>query len=210
MAPATMGNVQRESDMETELQFQAMKAEFKEKLREVAKMLDGWILIQSVNGMELQGPFGLKIFCRYPERGRVEIFGGYTHCEPNHNNYSAYAFLRDGEKFPHITVSEKADAARIFREIQRRVVPQLTEIAGKVCDRMTADKRRHIEQNRTIAELAAIIGERPDVNGYSASWYKPEGHGRVTVSDETAEINLRSIPLATARKILETLAETMK
>jgi hypothetical protein len=117
-----------------------------------------------------------------------------------------------GEAAPGIHVSRNRGPEIIAREITRRFLPEYTRIWEKAKARAESEDSRVDATVATYRALCAGLGieakEQPNYRGaYEISLYGLPGgiYGDISISADTAELRIRSTPVALAVKVCETL-----
>ena len=169
---------------------------------------DGWHTSQK----RLTGPDGAELFVNVNEmqhRGRLLASGNY----PKTNG-------RPGRE--SISVGLTRPAAAIAKEINRRLLPEYLANLAEVHHYNDTERTQHEERGGVMAKVAGLFGQTYEQQPYelgrsntyrdSFRLYGAQASGSVeaTGRPDTLEMELRSVPIETALRILAILAEPAK
>lgn len=167
---------------------------------------EGWTATQfehNENAATLSGPAGAEVFIwtnAYPHcHQRAEIVGQY----PEHKPYDV--------KRHKITVSLDKTAEQIARDITRRLLPDYLPDLARALEAQAS----HEAYVRRVADNAATLTASPVVEGgpthrstETRQDYRltvPAGWGTLQVMGDTATIELHSLPVDVAARVLAAL-----
>jgi hypothetical protein len=133
----------------------------------------------------------------YQMKERIRISGNFPRTERG----ESVELYRYGEKRHEITVSITKTPEQIARDIQRRFLPRYRELLGGVVERVNKTN----QYARTCAQnLLAIKGEPlTETEARERAWrFSGSVFGEVWVGNESARIEIHSLPIEVARKIM--------
>lgn len=134
----------------------------------------------------------------YLLKDRIKISGNFPRARKG-EYFDPYV---PGEKRHEITVSIRKTPEQIARDIERRFLPHYQELLKKVLERIA----RMDEYDGICARnLERVKGKKPteEEKEKKRLWLEGPISCEVQVTDEDATIELRSVPIEVARKVLE-------
>lgn len=184
----------------------------REKAPEIARLL-GFDLVSSGGEnrhlAKLRAPEGYVIYINAGYQAgydRFSISGERVRDDDNHEVY-----LGHGVEYPRIQVAIGRPARAIAMEIQRRLLPDYTDLWRQANEKLASHRAYERSKADAAAELADICGvPRGEVRDGEFSLYRstrfPENLGSVSVSGDEVKLDLR-LPLEDAKALLASLED---
>ena len=190
-----------------------------ELLRQIAAHLPDFQLKAPADGRPsyLAGPDGMEIWINAGrERGKLHIFGhwpmdGNKHMSPR--SWGAVAYNESQDISIHVGADRPPEV--IAREITRRFLPRYRELYSKCIERKAQNdsaKNAAYDRVRALAKQAGEPCPHADQDRSEYSFHlgriESEGwYGDVRVGSSYVYIDLRSLPLEKAMRVLAALRE---
>jgi len=133
----------------------------------------------------------------YQMKDRIRISGSFPRTEKG-ESVDPYRY---GEKRHEITVSLAKTPQQIARDIERRFLPRYRELFGGVVERVNKSN----QYARTCAKNLEAIKGKPltEYEMKERTWrFSGSVLGEVWVDNESARVELHSVPIETAKKIM--------
>ncbi len=146
--------------------------------------------------------------------GKLHISGYYPKDGDAYRAPRDWGVVAYNEEAPSVNVSATREPVAIARDIVRRFLPAYTEIYRACIAKQQQQNAYRTNVNNTAAQLAALIPgaelrERDSVK--SVHFYSTgHGYGDFSPSSDTVNMDLRSLPVALARRIAALIGKSYR
>jgi hypothetical protein len=182
----------------------AKRIQLEQLVLQIASFFAEWRVGSSEFYIWMTGPNGEKIYFGNREKvGTLHIYGEYPR-DKRGQDCVPYSANR-----PSVNVSLSRSPEAIAKDIQRRFLPDYVALLETVRSRVEATNKHYdiVKANvELLAKAAKAKNYKPDAEGFSF-YDDAKGYGDIQVSANTATLKLLSVPIETARKILELLTK---
>jgi uncharacterized protein YdhG (YjbR/CyaY superfamily) len=169
---------------------------------------------------------GLSLYVRvggYGNEGKITI--SYDRPRDDRGDYVEVYHPMGGGKIadPSIRVSASKTPEVIAKDIVRRMLDAAKNVHVLVLERIESNAEYHTKKNMLTKEIADIChatvkadhlhASEVSINPYESITPRADfrcGYGSITVSSDSAEFKLTSVPAALAKKLAAVIHETLK
>ena len=157
----------------------------------------------------------------YGNEGKIKI--GYDRPRDAKGEYVYVYHPMGGAKLdnPSINVSASKDALTVAKDIERRVLGACHHVHALVVKQIAQNAEHEAKKLGLVTDLAAICNAKvsnpnssqPTINPYESINPRADyrcGYGTITVSGDSAEIKLQSLPPVLAKELTAVIVETLK
>ena len=179
---------------------------------------------QHGNNTIVENRSGLSFWFRiggYGNDGKIKIV--YDRPRDSKGSYVEVYHPMGGGKIdnPSIRVSASKDALTVAKDIVRRMLDASKNVHVLVLDRISDNDDYYSKKRLLAVDLADIChakvsnpdSDSPTIDPYESITPRADfrcGYGTITVSSDSAEIKLTSVPTELAKKLTEAIVYTLK